>query len=508
MSNQLNLRERCKSASLWVVSGAVANQAMRMVRILIVTWILAPEQMALWFMFMVIFALLQELSDTGVRHALIQNPRGLETQFLHSAWLLNLIRNLLLILVLYISAPFIATFYSGNFKTVGLVEILRLGCLILLFDGLASVSLTLLRKQLAFKNITLITIIANTIGLITAVFFTWKINSVKGIVIGEIFYSATLCGLSYFVHSYRPRITWSPTAARELLGYGLMIYLVSLVDAIGMRLDILILGHLDQSGGVMVGLYGLGMVAIMGPTLVLSHLTITVGFPALSLIQEDRAKLKKAVTEIAKITLLIAIPIYVSLFILAPDIVRLLPEKYHQTAGVLRGLSLFGFSVVFLRLFTPVLYALKRVHWCLFRGLLQIILITALLGPMYNKWQLAGLCWAINISMMVSALFIWLVVLRELRWSPTQWFRDLSLVWRPLAPAVLSGVVVYGAARFAGFPWSDHPWVRIAACSVALAAYAACWLYHQKTASSRSQYSESARSTRRDPSYLSNADQG
>ncbi|MCH9021703.1 MAG: oligosaccharide flippase family protein, partial [Planctomycetes bacterium] len=505
MSNQLNLRERCKSASLWVVSGAVANQAMRMVRILIVTWILAPEQMALWFMFMVIFALLQELSDTGVRHALIQNPRGLETQFLHSAWLLNLIRNLLLILVLYIAAPFIATFYSGNFKTVGLVEILRLGCLILLFDGLASVSLTLLRKQLAFKNITLITIIANTIGLITAVFFTWKINSVKGIVIGEICYAATLCGLSYWVHPYRPRIAWHTGAARELLGYGLMIYLVSLVDAIGMRLDILILDHLDQSEGAMVGLYGLGMIAMMGPTLVISNLNITIGFPALSMIQNDPAKLKRAVTELSKITLLIAIPIYLSLFVMAPDIVRILPQKYHPTGDVLRWLSLFGFFVVFLRLFTPVLYAVKRVHWCLYRGLLQIILIAVLLGPMYNKWQLTGLCWAINISMMISSLFIWLVVLRHLRWSPIQWFRDVSLVWRPLTPALLTGALIYGVARFAGYAWSDHTWLRITACSAALAAYLACWLNHQRTASSRSQYSESAKSTRRDPAYLPHA---
>jgi len=506
MSSKQNLKERCKSASLWVVSGAVANQAMRMLRILIVTWLLAPEQMALWFLFMVIFALLQELSDTGVRHALIQNPRGLEAKFLHNAWLLNLIRNLLLMVVLYVAAPFIATFFSGN--TVELVQILRLGCLILLFDGFSSVSLTVLRKQLAFKNITLATIIANIIGLITAVVFTWKMNSVKGIVIGEIFYAASLCGLSYWVHPYRPRITWNTDTVRELLGYGLMIYIVSLVDAFGMRLDILILGHLDQSGGVMVGVYGLGMVAIMAPSMVISHLTITVGFPALSLIQKDRAKLKMAVTEITKITLLIAIPIYVSLFIMAPDIVRLLPEKYHQTGNVLRWLSIFGFSVVFLRLFSPVLYAVKRVHWCLLRGFMQIILIAALLGPMYNKWQLTGLCWAINISMLIPALFIWLVVLRQLRWSPIQWFRDVSLVWRPLAPAVLSGVVVYGAARFAGNPWSDYIWVRIAAVSTALAAYAACWLNHQKTASSRSRYSESARSTRRDPSYLSNADRG
>ena len=508
MENTLNLKERCKSAGLWVVSGAVANQAMRMLRILIVTWFLAPDQMALWFLFMVIFALLQELSDTGVRHALIQNPRGLEVEFLHSVWLLNLIRNALLILVLYGAAPLIANFYSQNFNTIEFVQILRLGCLILLFDGLSSVSLTLLRKKLAFKNITLITIIANTIGLITAVFFTWKMNSVLGIVIGEIFYSASLCVFSYCVHPFRPRFTWSSTAAKELLGYGLMIYLVSLIDAFGMRLDILILGHLDQSAGVMVGVYGLGMVAIMGPTLIISNLNITVGFPALSMIQNDPAKLKKAVTELSKITLLIAIPVYLSLFIMAPDIVRILPQKYHHTGDVLRWLSLFGFFVVFLRLFTPVLYAVKRVHWCLFRGLLQIILIAILLGPMYNKWQLPGLCWAINISMMISSLFIWLVVLRQLRWSPMQWFRDLSLVWRPLTPAILTGVGVYGAARLAGYPWSDHIGVRITACSVALAVYAACWLNHQKTASSRSQYSESARSTRHDPSYLSNADRG
>ncbi|MCP4709088.1 MAG: oligosaccharide flippase family protein, partial [Planctomycetes bacterium] len=250
-----------------------------------------------------VLGLLQELSDVGVKHAIIQNPKGLDYDYLNSGWIMNLFRCGGLILILYLAAPLVA---EGIYQNEQLTRLLRLSCLILVFDGLGSMSIVALRKELRQGLISLVTVTGQLVGTVAAIYFAIRMRSAEGVVIGEICGAGTLCVMSYLVHPYRPGLKWNGRAARQLIGYGMIAYIVSLIDAFGTRLDVFILGGI--AGLSDVGIYGPAMQIILAPCAIFSLLTISVGFPALSMLQSDIGSVRRGTAEIVKATQMLSIP--------------------------------------------------------------------------------------------------------------------------------------------------------------------------------------------------------
>lgn len=467
-ANGNNLMAACLRACSWVGLGSLSTQILRMLRLWFLTCLLAPADLGILTLVWCVFALLQELSDTGIKHALIQNPNGLERHYLDNAWLLNLMRNVLLYGLLYLTAPYIA---NNIYQKPELQQVLRLAGTIFLLDAFTSVSMILLQKQLQFKRITLVTLAGNAANLLATVLFLLHGQGIRGAVFGEIIGASTIWVLSYIIHPYRPRLHWHPPAGKELLGYGLMVYLVTLLDAFGLRLDILVLGLIAANHDV--GLYGLGMAAVMAPCSILSLIIITVGFPALSLVQHNPQAVRRGAAEITKAVQSLAGPLFALLFLLAPDLVKILPPRYAPAGEVIRWLSLYGFAVVSLRQISPALYAIRKMHWLALRGLLNILLQAVLIVPLYRKYGLAGACWAANITFLITTILIWAVALRELQWTWRQWLQDTAgILW-----AWLAGGLCFAAAclvlHHLRYPWSAHLPVRLLATLLGLLGYAA-----------------------------------
>jgi len=461
-----NLIKRCLHACSWVAAGSISTQIIRMVRWLVLTYILAPEDLGIVILVWAVLGLLQELSDTGIKHALIQNRKGLEQEYLDSAWLINVIRNISLIIILYLIAPIVAENIYGKAE---LKVLLRLSCLILAFDGLSSVGLVALRKSLLFKSVTIVNVVANAIGTIAAIGFAWRLGDAKGVVLGEVCGSGSMCIMAYLVHPFRPRIKWDRCAIRELLSYGVMAYLVTLVDAIGMRVDILLLGKV--AGEAEVAHYGLGMAAILAPCQVFSLLTVSVGFPALSIIQHDKAAVRKGTAQIIKAAQMLAVPLFSMVALLASDMVRILPEKYGDIAEVLRCLCIYGICMVFLRQVTPALYAINRVFWCVIRGVMHLVIIGVLVIPMYRRWGLLGACWSANIALIITDIFVWCVLCRELCWPWSKWFSEMKVLWQSILGGLTGFGIAYIIVLIAGYNWTSMVWVRIGICLAGLFGY-------------------------------------
>lgn len=474
-----SLWTRCRNAGGWAFVSSGGTQFIRMLRVLLLTYFIAPDQLGLWVLLIAVIGAFNEFTDTGVKHALIQNPRGNQSEYLSCAWLISAGRSLLLIFLLFLLAPLIAEYYQPNFNATELTSIFRLGCLLFLFDGLSSISLVIMRKNLTFKSFAIIQIISNLIGLSASIYFSWRWHNAQGILVGEILTSVVLCILSYIIHPFRPCFRWNKKVAWELFAYGGMTYLVAMVDTIAMRLDILIISNLSifssasnaLSGQELVGLYGLGVVVIMAPTLLLNQLAMTVGFPALSTLQNDFSALRRALLEITKATQFIAIPLFAILFILAPDIVTVLPEKYVATGVVIRGLSVTGFCVVFLRQLTPALYAINKVHWCVTRGIIHIVVFMLLIFPLSRRWGLTGICWATNLAYLASVLMIFWVTLRELRWSLYEWISAMSLFIRPVLGGTIAFFVTNSLLSLAGLRWEESLAMRLGSCCGGLLFY-------------------------------------
>jgi len=414
----------------------VGAQGIRMVRMLVLTYILAPADIGVVILVWYVLGLLQELSDVGTKHAIIQNPRGLDYDYLNSGWIMNLVRCLVLIVILYLAAPLIAW---GIYQEEQLTGLLRLSCLILVFEGLGSMSIVALRKELKQGLISFVTVAGQVMGTAAAIYFAIRMRDARGVVIGEICGAGVLCVMSYLVHPYRPGFKWNGVAARQLIGYGMVAYMVSLIDAFGTRLDVFMLGRI--AGLSDVGIYGPAMQIILAPCAIFSLLTISVGFPALSMLQGDIGAVRRGTAEIVKATQMLSIPAFGVLAILGPDVVRVLPERFAEVGPAIRILSLAGFLMVFMRQLTPALYAIKKVYWFIFRGLIQIVIILVILAPFYRRWGIYGICWAINVAYMVTVFFVLVVTLRDLRWPLRRFLADTMA---PHRAGIIGAVCVGG----------------------------------------------------------------
>jgi len=465
------LAARCLRACCWVGLGSLGTQGIRMVRMLVLTYILAPEDIGVVILVWYVLGLLQELSDVGTKHAIIQNPRGLDYDYLNSGWIMNLIRCTSLIIILYLIATLIA---EGIYQEQQLTNLLRLSCLILVFDGLGSMSIVALRKELKQGLISFVTVSGQIVGTAAAIYFAIRMQNAQGVVIGEICGAGVLCVMSYLVHPFRPGIKWNGRAARQLIGYGVIAYMVSLIDAFGTRLDVFILGRI--AGLSDVGIYGPAMQIILAPCAIFSLLTISVGFPALSMLQSDIGSVRRGTAEIVKATQMLSIPAFSVLAILGPDLVRVLPEKFVGVGPAIRVLSLTGFLMVFMRQLTPALYAIKKVYWFIIRGLLQITIILVIMVPFYRKWGIYGICWAINIAYIVTVAFVLVVTLRDLRWSWRGFLADTVVPHRAGLIGLVCGSGMYLVLQVFRFDGLDGIWGRLMIVAAGLLGYGLSYL--------------------------------
>jgi len=439
-----------------------------MLRLFILTYLLSPAEFGILTLTWGIFYLLQEFTDTGIKHALIQNRQANQQEYLNTAWLVNLARNLILIVILYLAAPFIA---RTIYHKAELQNMLRLCGVILLFDGLSSIGLVVLRKQLIIKPIIIINIISSGTALLAAVSLAWHLRSAVAVVIGEIIGTVIICAASYYVHPYRPSGIWKTRAFVAMISYGALTYIIAMIDAFGMRLDVLILGRMANDSEI--GLYGLAMAVIAAIIGLFSHITVSIGFPAFALIQHDKPAVKKAAEEIFRTVQLISIPIFASIALLGPDLAHLLPVRFSGVGQTLRYLSLYGFFMVFLRQLTPIMYAINRLSWVIIRGLIHLAVLAVLAAPMYQHLGLAGMCWAVNISVIISDVFLWLVTLKQLAWSWREWAKQMMVLGQSSLAGGAGFVIVYGTLAWAGWQWNENAAVRWISLLAGLAGYIA-----------------------------------
>lgn len=466
--NEDSLRGRCLRACSWTAAGMMSAQAIRMVRLFLLTYLLSPAEFGILTLTWGIFYLLQEFSDTGIKYALIQNRQAQQQEYLNTAWLMNLTRNLGLMVILYLIAPYIArTIYHKE----QLQNLLKLCGLILLFDGLTSIGLVALRKQLIVKPIIIINIISSSVVLLVTIGLAWRLRSAVAVVIGEIIGTVIICISSYYIHPYRPRGLWKTKAFVEMINYGIMTYIIAMIDAFGMRLDVLILGRMASDSEI--GLYGLAMAVIAAIVGLFSHITVSVGFPAFALIQHDKSAVKKAAAELFRIVQLVSIPIFASIAILGPDLAKILPDRFSGVGQPLRYLSIFGFFMVFLRQLTPILYAINRLHWVIIRGLIHLAMLAPLSVPMYQHLGLVGMCWAVNISVILSDIFLWLVTLRQLQWPWRRWGAELTVLWQCTLAGAAGFIIVYGLLAWAGWQGNENAAIRWVSLLAGLAGYIA-----------------------------------
>ncbi|MFN7222655.1 MAG: oligosaccharide flippase family protein [Paracoccaceae bacterium] len=258
---------RVLRGSAWTALGYGASQAMRLASNLILTRLLFPEAFGLMALVSVFIVGLTMFSDMGTHPAILQNKRGDEPAFLNTAYSIQVVRGV----VLWIASAAIAYPAAHFYGQPDLMWILPVAGFSLLIHGLEPTKVDTAARHLRLGRLTALDLLAQAVGILSMVVLAWATQSVWALVAGWIVSSLTrLLLVVRFLPGPANRLSWEPTAVRELLHFGFWLFLSTACGFLVAQGDKAILGKyltLEQLGLYNIGFFLASFPMLLGQTI-------------------------------------------------------------------------------------------------------------------------------------------------------------------------------------------------------------------------------------------------
>lgn len=403
---------------LRVMSWSFVAEAGGQVTTLVVGFVLAaligPEAYGVVAMAMVYVLLIQLVQKQGITSAIIQR-RALTEEHASTAFWLVLAASLLMT-----GASVGLAGWWADVNGVPLLQpvILALSGLLPL-QALIVVQEALLRRRMEFKKVALRTAVGMLIGGMAGVGVALWHPTVWAFVIQQLTAAFASVILLWAVTAWRPRLSFSTTAARDLLGFSSGSFLSSLGVFVNNRADALLIGLFF--GPVTVGIYrfaGRLVDACLGFAL---RPLQSLALPELSPFQDDPTLFRLRLRRLNRVAGLALLPGLGMLIACAQPLVQMLGDSWDAAVVPLQLLAVAAAVRVFGGLNGPMLQSLGRPHlqagvtWLIASTSVTAILVAA--GVLHNAplaGQVAGVAVARLASFGTVVLVVHLVLARRL----------------------------------------------------------------------------------------------
>src|ERR1700732_668658 len=174
----MSLRSRILKAGAWTLGAYASEFVVRLSSNLIMTRMLFPEAFGLVAASVSIVIGLSTISDFGVRAVVIQSERGSSESFLHSAWVFQFSRGVVLWLILIVFSMLVGLPAFRNMFTPNSVFADRLFPLVtivlgfsVVLTGMESTTLDLNLRRLDFRSNVLIDLAGKFVALPVMIIF-------------------------------------------------------------------------------------------------------------------------------------------------------------------------------------------------------------------------------------------------------------------------------------------------------------------------------------------------
>jgi O-antigen/teichoic acid export membrane protein len=405
-NRELSLKRRALEGSAWTLGGYGCKQSLRLGSHLVLAWLLVPQAFGLMALVKVVQHGLNMFSDIGIKPAIIQNPRGDQTDFLNTAWTIQIIRGFVLWLCACILAwPFASLFARNDPAASQLLYLLPVAGFAAVFQGFNSTALATLNRHLRLGRLTMLEISAQLISL--TVMITWALiqPTVWALVAGGLSSAAFKMISSHFiVPGVRVRVTWNRECAAELLGFGKWIFLSTVFTFLALNLDKLILGKILTLHEL--GLYSIAYVFALVALVVSTQLGGTVLFPVYSRYQNDVKRMMSVALRAREAVLWAGVAVCITMAVASPLFFQLLwPIQYHDAGLIAQWMSMYIWTMILLQTMDRVPLALGNSRALFFSNLWRCLgIMLAVVG--YFIAALPGFLVGLAVGPVIAHLYL------------------------------------------------------------------------------------------------------
>ncbi len=297
----------------------------------IVARILAQEDYGVMTMAVAVLGFILLITDSGVEQAVIRHQAP-ERKHYDTAWTANIISGLIVGVVLFIVAPYLADFYREPRVEI-VVQVIAISPII---GGLTNIGIAEMKREMRFDTFFRFSMSFRFISVFATIAAAIIFRNYWALVIGELTSQSLRVLFSYTFHPYRPR--FSLQAFKELWSFSAL----NIVKNIGAGLtglaDKFTVGRIFDSASV--GIYGMSnSLAAMINHEVVAPLFQSL-YPGYSKIMHDRKRLARAYIKVVGTICTISIPVGLGFTAVSENFVTVvLGSKWENIVSVLQIMS-------------------------------------------------------------------------------------------------------------------------------------------------------------------------
>jgi len=420
-SSDRKLLKRVTQGGLWVFLLRICQQLFNLIKITILARILAPDDFGIMGLAMLTMATLETFSQTGFQQALIQKKVDIN-KYLDTAWTILVLRGLVLFGILYLVAPYVATFFGVTEVKL----IIRVIGLSILLQAFTNIGVIYFQKELEFNKQFFYQLSGILTDFIVSVSAVLILRSVWALVFGLLAGNAARCFSSYLIHPYRPRLSVNLEKAKELFGFGKWILGSSILFFLITQGDDIFVGKL--LGVASLGFYQLAYKISNMTTTEISHVISQVSYPTYSILQNEPLKLRESYLKVLRLTAFLALPTAGLIFAAAPVFVTVFfGEKWMPMVPAMRILAIVGMVRSIMATTGPVFSAIGKPRIETEWQIVRFILLACFIYPLAKNFNIVGVSYAVLISTIISTIAFSYKVISEIHCTAKEFLGALIL---------------------------------------------------------------------------------
>lgn len=331
-----NFREKALFGMVWSVVSQIGRQGILLISSIVLARLLTPHDFGLVATVLIFVNFAMIIADQGFGAALIQRPEVTEEQ-LSSIYWVNVAMGILLTALFLWGAPLVAVAFHED----SLAPLIRAIAWIFVINSLSSVHKTLLTRQLAFKTIAKVEVIAAWAGGAASIILAWRGWGAWSITIQSIVEIVAGVLILWCVSDWRPRAVFRWTAVRGLAGFSTNHLLGNVSNYWVRNVDNVLVGYVLGQGPL--GIYTRAYSVMLFPLSRISRVLSRVMFPSLALIQDDRARVRALFLRVTRVIALMTFPIMLGVAATAGNFTAVVfGQQWGEMVPVLRILAVVG----------------------------------------------------------------------------------------------------------------------------------------------------------------------
>ena len=427
------LKSKAIRGGVWSGIERILAQAITFVLSLFIARLVTPGDYGVLAILMVFVSFAGVLVDSGFANALVRKIDSNDIDR-STVFYFNIIIALLIYILLFCSAPYIATIYNQP----ALIILLRVLSIVIIINSLAVVQQAILVSNVDFKTQTKVSLISSSISGTVGIILAYLDYGVWALVIQLILQALIRSLLFWYYVAWKPLMVFSKSSFQNLFGYSYKLLLSGILITCSNEIFQLLIGKFYSTASL--GYYNYANRMASFPSTNLATVVQRVAFPILSQMQNNDEALISNFRKFNILLTSINLPIMLAISILAEPIVHLLlTDVWYGVIPILTVIALTMTVYPILVLNINILWIKGRSDLTLILEILSIAIKFTIVFFVYDQGLLT-VCILLGIGLMITSIIYAYFVGKVCKYGLLKQLKDLLPV---ILKSAVSAFIVY-----------------------------------------------------------------